>query len=96
MTFRAIIIGGGPAGLSMARALQLADIDYVVLEKHHEIAPNMGFQLALFPAAVRIFDQFGLLEDLRRQSWDYHTKHNYNPSGTQVAVNEMPAMFRKT
>ncbi|KAH8176530.1 FAD binding domain-containing protein [Sarocladium implicatum] len=95
MTFRAIIIGGGPAGMAMARSLELAGIDYVVLEKHHEIAPNMGFQIALFPASVRLLDQFGLLEEWRRQSWEYHTKHNYSPSGTETAVSGMPGLHKE-
>lgn len=95
MTFRAIIIGGGPVGLAMARSLQLADIDYVVLERSPEIAPNMGFGISLYPQSMRLLDQFGLLEEGHRVGWHYQFKHNYNPSGKVVEDNNMMGMVKE-
>jgi FAD dependent monooxygenase len=40
--FRIIIVGAGFVGLSLSHALQLANIDHVVLEKHNEIVSARG------------------------------------------------------
>jgi len=60
--FKVVIIGAGIAGLSLAHALSLANIDYVILEKHHEPASNAGAVLFIWQHGARILDQFGLLD----------------------------------
>ncbi|KAI0134573.1 hypothetical protein BJ170DRAFT_591543 [Xylariales sp. AK1849] len=60
--FKAIIIGGGPAGLSMAHALRLAGIDYVLYEQRKAIADKSAAGFFVQPHVSRILHQFGLLE----------------------------------
>jgi cation diffusion facilitator CzcD-associated flavoprotein CzcO len=40
--FRAIIVGGGPAGLAMGHCLDAAKIDYVILERREAIVEPSG------------------------------------------------------
>lgn len=62
---RVIIAGGGVAGLTLANALQLAGIDFVLLEAKAEIPPHIGAGLALMPNGSRIMDQIGCYNDIR-------------------------------
>lgn len=47
--FRVVIVGAGLVGLSLSHALQLANIDHVVLEKHKEIVSLHGAALVMPP-----------------------------------------------
>ncbi|KAI1496976.1 hypothetical protein F5X99DRAFT_423941 [Biscogniauxia marginata] len=61
--FRVIIVGGGIVGLSMAHALRLANIDYLLVEQRDTIVDNrVSASLALMPSGARILRQFGLLD----------------------------------
>ncbi|KAF9978034.1 hypothetical protein BGZ73_003961 [Actinomortierella ambigua] len=61
--FRVVIAGAGVGGLCLAYFLELAKIDYVVLERAKEFRP-LGSAMSLSSQAMRVFDQLGLLEDL--------------------------------
>ncbi len=63
--FRVIVVGGGPVGLIAAHILSQADIDFVVLEKHHTVYPELGNAIALWPQTMRVLDQLRLLEPLQ-------------------------------
>ncbi|KAF4334071.1 FAD NAD(P)-binding domain protein [Fusarium beomiforme] len=45
--FRVIIAGGGVAGLTLANALEQANIDYVLLERRDTIAPQVGASIGI-------------------------------------------------
>ncbi|KAJ5116194.1 hypothetical protein N7456_000542 [Penicillium angulare] len=62
--FKVVIVGGGIAGLCLANILERYEIDFVVLEKHKNIAPQLGAVLGMLPHGIRIFDQLGLYEEL--------------------------------
>jgi FAD dependent monooxygenase len=47
--FRVVIVGAGLVGLSLSHALQLANIDHIVLEKHKEIVSLHGAALVMSP-----------------------------------------------
>ena len=64
--FRVIIIGAGIVGLSLSHALQLANIDHVVLEKHDKIVSVRGAALIIWPTVARIFDQYGILDKITK------------------------------
>ena len=58
--FRVIIAGGGMAGLTLANALQHSKhIDYILLERRSDIAPQLGASIGIGPAGWRILDQIG-------------------------------------
>ncbi|KAG9255589.1 uncharacterized protein F5Z01DRAFT_548997 [Emericellopsis atlantica] len=63
-SFKVIVVGGGPAGLTAAHALQLAGIDFVVLERRTNIIEDLGASLVLGPPSLRVMHQFGILGDL--------------------------------
>ncbi|KAI1463431.1 putative monooxygenase [Daldinia caldariorum] len=58
--FRIVVVGGGLVGLSTAHILSKTDIDFVVLERHGSLAPEIGSLLNLWPPTFRIFDQLGI------------------------------------
>ncbi|KAL6408424.1 hypothetical protein AUP68_08281 [Ilyonectria robusta] len=64
-SFKAIIIGGGPAGLTAAHALYLAGIDFLNLEGRESVVVDQGASLVLGPQSLRVMHQFGLLDKLR-------------------------------
>lgn len=62
--FRVIIVGGGPIGLLAAHSLQLAGIDFVVLEQRACIVEDPGSSIIVWPHTLRVMHQVGILEDL--------------------------------
>ncbi|ROW11443.1 hypothetical protein VMCG_01186 [Cytospora schulzeri] len=62
--FRVLIAGGSIAGLSLALALEKQGIDFLVLESHAEVAPQVGASLAVLPSGFRVLDQLGCYEDV--------------------------------
>ncbi|KAI0525605.1 hypothetical protein F5B22DRAFT_642613 [Xylaria bambusicola] len=60
--FRAIIVGGGLLGLTAAHIFAKTDMDYVVLEQHHDLMPKIGSLLSLMPHTFRVLDQLDALD----------------------------------
>lgn len=82
-----LIAGGSIAGLMLAKSLELAGIDYLVLEKHAKIAPDLGASIALFPNAARILDQIGCwdeVESLYNHEDVYNEMNAYNDKGVKL------------
>jgi flavin-dependent dehydrogenase len=61
---RVIIVGGSIAGLTLAHCLYHNDVDFVVLEAHNEIAPQIGASIVILPNGARILDQLGIFDDI--------------------------------
>ena len=66
--FKVVIVGGGISGLELARCLELAGIDYIVLESREEVAPDVGAGIAMLPNGMRILDQLGVVEEVRKSA----------------------------
>ncbi|KAL4891704.1 hypothetical protein BDV59DRAFT_208887 [Aspergillus ambiguus] len=62
--FRVVIVGGSIAGLTLAHCLLRNNIDFVVLESHADIAPQVGASIGIIPNGARILDQLGLYDDV--------------------------------
>lgn len=62
--FRVVIAGGSIAGLSLALALERSGVDFVVLEAHPSIAPQVGASIAVLPSGARVLDQLGCYDDI--------------------------------
>ncbi|KEZ43252.1 hypothetical protein SAPIO_CDS4948 [Scedosporium apiospermum] len=62
--FKAIIIGGGPAGLTAAHILYKAGIDFVVLEARDKVVVDHGAAMVLGPQNLRVIRQLGLYDKL--------------------------------
>lgn len=61
-TFRAIIVGGGVGGLTLANIFEQLAIDYVLLEAYREFSPQVGASIAMLPGGQRILNQLGCKE----------------------------------
>ncbi|KAF5566775.1 zeaxanthin epoxidase chloroplastic [Fusarium napiforme] len=66
--FRAIIVGGGPVGLTAAHALSRANIDFILLERRSSAVIDAGSNLVLNPMGLRALDQLGLAAPLEQVS----------------------------
>lgn len=64
--FKVVIIGGSIAGLTLAHCLSKLGIDYVVLEKRREVAPQEGASVGIMPNGGRILEQLGLFDNVER------------------------------
>ncbi|KAL2847542.1 hypothetical protein BJY01DRAFT_234224 [Aspergillus pseudoustus] len=74
--FKVIIVGGSIAGLTLAHCLEkLPNVDFVILEKRAEIAPQEGASIGILPHGGRILDQLGLFEEIERHVEPLTTAH---------------------
>lgn len=76
-----VIAGGSVAGLTLANVLERYGIDYVVLEKHTDIAPQLGASIAVQPHAAGILDQMGLYKPLLPISMGVDSTQETGPNG---------------
>ncbi|GAW13355.1 hypothetical protein ANO14919_027380 [Xylariales sp. No.14919] len=83
--FRVIVLGAGPAGLFTAHALAAAGIDFIVLERQPEIVRFQGALLVLWPPFVRLMDQLGLYEQVKKLSTVLTTKTSFTHSGEPLS-----------
>ncbi|KAI6085154.1 FAD/NAD(P)-binding domain-containing protein [Hypoxylon rubiginosum] len=60
--FRAVIVGGGLVALTAAHIFTKAGIDFVILERHENLLPEIGSLLNIWPPTFRVLDQLGLLD----------------------------------
>lgn len=81
---RAVIDGGSIAGLTLAHCLDHLGVDYVVLEKRKEIAPQESTSIVVMPHAGRILDQLGILHRLGEFVEPLHTAHVSYPDGFKL------------
>ncbi|KAF5021104.1 hypothetical protein F66182_6863 [Fusarium sp. NRRL 66182] len=66
--FKAIVVGGGPVGLTAAHALSRANIDFILLERRPSPVVDAGSNLVLNHMGMRALDQLGLLHPLEELS----------------------------
>lgn len=74
--FRAIVVGGGIAGLLMSHALHRAGIDHVLFEKRKDIVAQEGASFGFWPHAARIMDQLGLWTKIQGLCMPMKTSEN--------------------
>jgi len=91
--FRVVIAGGGIAGLTLANALQHAEIDYVLLEARGLIAPQVGASIGLFPSGTRILDQLDCYDEITEQTCPITTGGDHDVSGNYICPrSDMPKL----
>lgn len=61
---KVIIVGGGLAGLTLARALEKGHIDFILLEARSRFDPQVGASIGMNAASMRIFDQLGAAQEI--------------------------------
>ncbi|GAP88795.1 putative FAD binding domain-containing protein [Rosellinia necatrix] len=87
--FRAIIIGGGPVGLTIANGLERADLDFIVIERYPTIISESGAGIMLWPHSVRILDQLGLAESCEGRYIPLHEKSSMRLDGTPLRTSPL-------
>ncbi|KAI0546277.1 hypothetical protein F4679DRAFT_413325 [Xylaria curta] len=60
--FRAVVVGAGLLGLTAAHMFAKTEMDFVVLEQHDDLLPEIGSLLSLSPPTFRVLDQLDVLE----------------------------------
>jgi hypothetical protein len=86
--FKIVIAGASVSGLSLANMLQANDIDYVVLEAHQTIAPQVGASIGLLPHGNRILDQLGLYEKVMEIAPPIQTFNFRDAAGSVLAQHQ--------
>lgn len=84
--FKVIIAGGSIAGLTLANMLEAHGIDYVVLEAYPDIAPQVGASIGLIPHGLRILDQLGVYDSIRKLVSPLDKFHFRDSKGTLLAA----------
>ena len=82
---RIIIAGGSIAGLGLALCLQKAGIDFLVLERNNDIAPQIGASIAMHPHGNKILDQLGVFSELRAMTTPLMYDRSYDLEGNCFA-----------
>ncbi|KAF9887790.1 hypothetical protein FE257_009596 [Aspergillus nanangensis] len=83
--FKVVIVGGSIAGLSLANILERYRIDYVLVEKQVDIAPQLGASVALWPYGLRLVDQLGMMEEVKSCGMPMTFTRNFDPEGRPLA-----------
>ncbi|CAO2653295.1 Nn.00g027060.m01.CDS01 [Neocucurbitaria sp. VM-36] len=91
--FRVIIGGGGISGLTLANALEKAEIDYILLEARDTIHPQIGASIGLFANGGRIFDQLGCFEAISKETCALHISHSRYANGETFATSDGPVLL---
>ncbi|KAL4890706.1 hypothetical protein BDV59DRAFT_204180 [Aspergillus ambiguus] len=94
-SFKVIVVGGGPVGLTAAHALHHAGIDFVVLEQRESVVLDQGASLVLAPSSLRVMHQFGLLERLREIGCELLRGKAYTRDGRLIADTPALRIMRK-
>lgn len=94
-TFKVIVVGGGPSGLTAAHALHLAGINFVVLERRENVVEDVGASLVLAPPSLRVMHQFGILEDLLAIGREVEFGKSFDLQGREFKNSTKVQLLRK-
>jgi len=92
---RVIIVGGGITGLTLAHSLHHSNIDYVVLEKREEIAPQVGASIVVLPNGARILDQLGILDHLLDEIEPLNYGSLWTAKGKKFLSTDVPLLIKE-
>lgn len=93
--FRVIISGGGIAGLVLANALQLAGIDFLILERRNTIAPQVGASIGILSNGARILDQIGTLDEIMEYVEPLLYMASHRADGSIIEEHDSPQLMAR-
>ncbi|KAF8924006.1 hypothetical protein EDD21DRAFT_231033 [Dissophora ornata] len=67
-SIKAVIVGGGIAGLAIAIMMELAGMEFEILERSTGDEPSMGCSIAVGPPVLRLMEQLDLLPQIEQAS----------------------------
>ncbi|KAJ9608714.1 hypothetical protein H2200_006485 [Cladophialophora chaetospira] len=92
--FQVIIVGGGVGGLTLANALEKAQVDYLLLESKNQFAPVVGASIAMAPNGNRVLDQLGCYDVIEQHTEPLiHTR--IWKDGTMLRYTDQPILNHK-
>ncbi|KAH8601151.1 monooxygenase [Bisporella sp. PMI_857] len=86
--FKAIIVGGSVAGLTLAHTFSSARIDYILLEARDNVAPAAGATILTMPNGARILDQLSVYNSMEDIGEGFSVSIHRKSDGTLISVNE--------
>ena len=93
--FKILMAGGSLVGLGLALAFERARIDYELFEKK-DSAPQLGVSIRIHPHSIRILEQLGVWEDIKKQVVPLRDRNHNDGNGhclgephVLVDINEM-------
>lgn len=88
MAFKVLIVGGSVTGLTLAAILERYGIDYTLIEKHADAAPEMGASIGLLAHGSRVLDQLGCFDELLPFGAAAEEFTMYGPDGKHLGTHE--------
>jgi 2-heptyl-3-hydroxy-4(1H)-quinolone synthase len=89
---KALIIGGGIGGLSLARELGRRGLHATVLERSPQLNP-VGAGIIMNPNAMAVLERNGLAAEVRRDSWPYLTRETRDRHGRLLAMRDYRPLY---
>ncbi|KAM3065605.1 FAD-dependent monooxygenase boa8 [Clarireedia jacksonii] len=92
---KVVIVGGSIAGLTLAHCLSRYGIDYVVLERRNDIAPQVGASVSLQPNGARILDQLGMFDEVSENIVPCIFMQTWTAEGRLLSETDSPILTEK-
>jgi 2-polyprenyl-6-methoxyphenol hydroxylase-like FAD-dependent oxidoreductase len=92
MTLRTVVVGGGIAGLSLARELTRRGLWVVVLERAPKVAA-VGAGIIMNPNAMAVLERNGLAAGVRAQSHPYLARDTHDHRGRLLATRDYRPLY---
>ena len=93
--FKVVIVGGGIAGLSLAHALTLANINFVVLERRESVVEASGAGVGSWPHSIPFLKQIGVYEKLNATCTPLKYTYHLASDGSVITHSNAYEMHKK-
>jgi FAD dependent monooxygenase len=85
--YQVAIVGGGPAGLTLALACERFHIKYALFESQATLSPDNGASIGILPNGLRILDQLGVLNGVNGYAAQLSTWRHFDDNGNLLCAN---------
>jgi 2-polyprenyl-6-methoxyphenol hydroxylase-like FAD-dependent oxidoreductase len=92
MALRTVVVGGGIAGLSLARELTRRGLEVAVLERTPKVAA-VGAGIIMNPNAMAVLERNGLAAGVRAQSCPYLARDTHDHRGRWLATRDYRPLY---
>ena len=92
-SFKVIVVGGGIAGMTLAKMLEKFNLDYLLLEAHEAIDAPMGAAIGLMPNGSFIMDQLGCYEAIKAAAQDGELEDSHIRDGNGKSLMSLKHMM---